>query len=224
MTDEIKYISRITVDDNTYDIRDDAAQTAITSIQSNLANILNPSASSAYKTALKNAIIDMLYPVGSVYISMSTSAPFSHGTWQRIGGGRALVGYSPNSDLFTHPGDEYGFSNSALLKHTHTGTVSNHRHTMSHNHNAGSGRHFATFTGTGSVEEIGPIANGNYEIIQIKKSGTWHTTQTTTSGSSEAYTGYSQPSVSINASVGLDSLANRNYQPSIAVSVWKRVG
>ena len=73
-------VKTITVDNVEYDIKDAKARTDIAGIE-NLSN-----------STFYNTLIDTLYPVGSLYISMNDSAPFSRGTWTKVGAGKALVG------------------------------------------------------------------------------------------------------------------------------------
>ena len=216
-------ISVVTIDDKNYEIKDEAARTDITNIQEELSDLLNPEQESAYKDALKDVIVDLLYPVGSIYLSMNNDVPFERGTWERIGQGRALVGVNPGAALFGSVGATAGRSDWGLIQHSHSVTGGSHTHAMGHTHVAGSdGRKFATFTGTGSVEEISTLPNGAWEIIQIAKAGTWHTAQTSTGAASRTDTGGASHSHTCGSTGSITDGTNQNYQPSIAVSVWKR--
>lgn len=215
-------ISVITVDDKNYDIVDTAARTDISIIQDKLDSIVDPTGSSAYKDALKDAVIDMLYPVGSLYLSMNDTVPFDHGTWTRVGQGKALVGVGAGP--FTAVGDEYGNANAITPSHTHTGSVAGHYHSLSgHTHGTGDSNHpnYPVYRGTGSTEEIGALPNGKWEIWQIAKGGQW-AHRAATGGPSKDYTSTVAPGLTINYTGS--SATNANYQPSVAVSVWKRTG
>ena len=216
MADDL-YISKITVDGVTYKIRDDAALTQYDSALGDLNAITNLTNSSFF-----NNLIDALYPVGSVYISMNSSAPFSRGTWEQVGKGRALVGVNSGVAPFASAGDTTGRSDWALIKHNHTISGGSHTHTLgSHSHSFPSSYKVPAFQGTGSVEEIGTISNGNWEIFQIAKSGTWHTITSTASASGSVGTSSSH-SHTMGSAGSVSSGAGQNYQPSIAVYIWQR--
>lgn len=54
---------------------------------------------------LKQAIIDTVYPINSIFITMGTANPstFLGGTWEAIGAGRCLIG----SGYYSEKGHEY---------------------------------------------------------------------------------------------------------------------
>lgn len=217
-------ISVITVDNVNYDIKDNAAWEAIDGLQNDLADALSSPSDSPFKTALQNAVIDMLYPVGALYITTNNTPP-SHGQWELYGKGKAIVGVNPGVAPASSAGAMFGAPDAVVPTHKHT-INSNGAHThsiASHTHGFGSGRKVATFTGTGSVDAKGWLSDGSYEMIQITgSSGQWHTNQTTTAGSGALTTG-STGAHNHSCDTTGSSATNANYQPSIAVYIWKRV-
>lgn len=73
-------------------------------------------------SALKTALIDFLYPVGTIYTEITGTNPgttFGVGTWTAFGAGRVPVGYnSGDSDFDT--AEETGGSKTVDLSHDHT--------------------------------------------------------------------------------------------------------
>lgn len=78
-------------------------------------------------------VLNQVYPIGSIYISMSGVNPsrLFGGTWDRIADGRVLVGINPNDGDFDTAG-KIGGNKSEDLRHTHT--VDGHTHTIGHTH------------------------------------------------------------------------------------------
>lgn len=67
----------------------------------------------------KDLILDMVYPVGSIYISVSTVTPdvLFGGTWERFARGRTLVGVNESETEFTTVEKTGGSKN--LQAHSH---------------------------------------------------------------------------------------------------------
>jgi microcystin-dependent protein len=99
-----------------------------------------------------DAILDKVYPIGSVYLSVNNVSPqsFLGGTWVSIGEGKTLVGVNPN-DTDYNASEMTGGSKTKTLavenipSHNHTasssttttGTFASHSHTISHTHTRG---------------------------------------------------------------------------------------
>lgn len=88
-------------------------------------------------TYLKKAtVIDVIYPVGSIYMSMSATNPtdlFGVGTWERISQGRMLLGADDSTYKAGATGGEATHTLTAeeMPAHSHSGTTStngNHSH------------------------------------------------------------------------------------------------
>ena len=78
-------------------------------------------------TAFKNKYLKDLYPVGSIYISVSNTNPETlfGGTWQAFGTGRTLVGQKSSDTDFDNIGETGGsktqtMTTSNMPSHTHT--------------------------------------------------------------------------------------------------------
>ncbi len=76
---------------------------------------------------LKSMILDMIYPIGSIYISASNVSPatFIGGTWAVYGSGRTLVGVDTSQSEFSSV-NKTGGSKSINIAHSHT--VNSHSH------------------------------------------------------------------------------------------------
>lgn len=71
----------------------------------------------------KDLIRDIVYPIGSIYISVSTVNPgdFIGGTWERFARGRTLVGVNGTETEFTTVEKTGGSKN--LQAHSHIGQI-----------------------------------------------------------------------------------------------------
>ena len=141
--------------------------------------------------------IDMIYPVGSIYISASNTVDpnviFTGTQWERFGKGRTLVGVNEEDEDFATVGLEGGHKN--LQNHTHTISSSG-----AHMH-ATQGRTSAGSTTPAIFESL--AGTGGTRTVNVPRSGTngahTHTVNATGDGDSE------------------------NLQPFITVFMWKRV-
>lgn len=82
----------------------------------------------------KTEILNMVYPVGSVYMSTSSANPstFIGGTWQRYAQGRTIVGVSENETEFNYAGKTGGEKTHQLTKPE----MPRHDHNVSNDNNA----------------------------------------------------------------------------------------
>ena len=99
-------IDTLKIDDVSYSIKDATAREAIA--------VLN---------AWKNTLFNSIYPVGSVYVTFSSTfdpnSAFS-GTWERCAQGRTLVGVDASNPLFDTANKLYGSPNAIVPEHTHS--------------------------------------------------------------------------------------------------------
>lgn len=118
-------------------------------------------------------IINLIYPVGSIYMSMNATNPkdlFGIGTWERCGVGKVPVGVSPDTEVFSTAGNSGGSM-------THTLTVNE---MPSHQHYP-SNRDSHTITENGvvyksqfvTVANMGSIATGRYQVGTSSSSNLW---------------------------------------------------
>lgn len=149
--------------------------------------------------------LETLYPVGSVYVSVSPTNPaitFNFGTWVAFGAGRALVGVDTGDTDFDAAEKTAGAktvtltaAQSGLPAHGHAVTDPGHTHVENSNN-----------TTTGSLRGWGAPDTS--------------TNQSTATGYSTAS---SQTGLTVdNASAANAAEAHSVVQPSIAVYLWKR--
>ena len=147
-------------------------------------------------TAFVQAALQVLHPVGSIYINATSSTNpgtlLGFGTWTAFGAGRVMVGFDSGNALFDTAEETGGSADAIVVSHTHTATVTD----PGHFHDTT----IKQYTGTGSGD------NSNYGVA----STTAINTGSKTTGISVA-----------NSTTG-SSGTNANYQPYITVYMWKR--
>jgi hypothetical protein len=159
-------------------------------------------------TAFVQAVLQTLFPVGSIYSNASNSTNpatlFGFGTWSLFSSGRVMVGY----DGGTYPiGGTGGSADATLVSHTHTATASS-----SFSGNA-LGGHSHTYDTVGISSTSTP--GGAYSVpIPVA------TTGTTSAVSAGTPSGSVSTSVSVTAAGS--SATNANLQPYIVVYMWQR--
>ena len=135
-------------------------------------------------------IIDLVYPIGSIYIATSSTNPgtlFGHGTWAAFGTGRTLVGVDTAQTEFstiekTGGTKTHTLTTSQMPAHTHTQNA--HSHTFSSGSAASAGAHTHTVTGT-----INSTGAHTHSVTGTVASGGAHThTVTGTVASAGAHT------------------------------------
>lgn len=113
---------------------------------------------SAVNTFLNTEAINMVYPVGSIYMSVNNVNPstFLGGTWETWGSGRIPVGVKATDSNFNTV-EKTGGSKTVVVEHTHNTdshkhTIPDHNHTMnSHTHTYNAHSH----AGTSYVAAVG---------------------------------------------------------------------
>jgi hypothetical protein len=149
---------------------------------------------------VQNAVVkalQLIYPIGSIYINASTSSNpstlFGFGTWVAFGAGRVPVGFNAGDPLFDSPEETGGSKNAIVVSHTHTATVTD----PGHRHN------FTTYNGA-------PFSGSNpWFANDINNPVTQNTTIATTG-------------ITVSNSTEGSSGINANLQPYITVYMWKR--
>lgn len=144
-------------------------------------------------------LLDMIYPVGSIYMSVSATSPNTlfGGTWEQMPAGRVLLAQG-SADWGTYnAGDTGGEATHTLT----TNEMPSHNHSASTN---SAGEHTHTYNW---------VLGGS--SIQVPDGGGWYgtTTQTGSSGT------HSHTVTVENTGSGN---AHNNMQPYIAVYMWKR--
>lgn len=166
-------------------------------------------------TAIKSQAFSEIYPVGSIYCSISPTSPATlfGGVWATFGAGRVLVGV--DGVTYTEP-EEIGGANSVYLtvdnlaSHYHSPDVS-----VSVN---GGGAHAHGYTKgyTGySTNAVGSTAATRTAVVSLSGGGT----DTTGSGGS-------RPNVGVSVTIGNTggNQAHENRMPYVTCYMWKRIG
>lgn len=185
-----------------------------------------------FKKALEKvarlSVVDVIYPVGSIYCSTSSVNPnqlFGVGVWERVGAGRCLIdagdGFAPGS---WGGADTCQLTANELPPHSHSVSVSqsgNHSHTRGSMNITGEvgcapddyTRPSGAFYHHGSLRSV-EAANGNgYPRICFDAARTW-TGETSWNGTHSHI-------AQIGNTGGGNAFSVRN--PYMAVYMWKRV-
>jgi hypothetical protein len=158
---------------------------------------------------VRTAIMDSVYPVGSVYISAGSATNpatlLGFGTWAAFGAGRVMVGLNGGDALFDSLEETGGSKDAVVVSHSHTASSSS---TFSGN---ALGTHAHTVTIPGGYSEFGGLANPG-------------TSASASVSSSAVSAGTPTGSVSTSTSISTtgSSGTNANLQPYITVAMWKR--
>lgn len=173
----------------------------------------------SYNT-LATALLSMVYPVGSIYMSTSNTSPstFLGGTWAPWGSGRVPVGVNTSDTNFstvekTGGASTHTLTEAQLPSHTHANTVTNNTVTT-----AESGAHTHSFTmtlrtGTGDKENEAEAGGADTDTKTSSSiyipSGGKHTHDITSN-------------VTITNVAAGGGAAHNNLQPYITCYMWKR--
>jgi hypothetical protein len=144
-------------------------------------------------TNMKETLVDLIYPIGSIYITVSDTNPsilFPGTTWSAYAAGRVLVGQDTTDSNFDTLEETGGSANAVVVSHSH-------RQKMNRDDN-GLGTHtWHTGVPDDGVSKYGAFP---YDVVA------------TTSTRSYVYT----------ETVG-ESGTDKNLQPYIVVKMWKRI-
>lgn len=147
-------------------------------------------------TAFVTAAVQLLYPVGSIYINAGvTTNPatlLGFGTWVAFGAGRVMVGLNGSDTLFDALEETGGSKDAIVVSHTHTATV----------------------TDPGHVHAMGQILGGSGIYNFVSDPGL---TVLSNPNTASATTG-----ITVANSTTGSSGTNANIQPYITVAMWKR--
>jgi hypothetical protein len=163
-------------------------------------------ATTAYVQAERTALLDAVYPVGSIYTNAANATNpatlLGFGTWTAFGAGRVMVGFNAADPLFDTAEETGGSKDAIVVSHTHTATSTvtdpGHIHTTS-NHPVW----YEQGQGSDAVQTL---------AVQGQSTTRSYSTASATTGISVATTV---------ASAG-ESGTNKNLQPYITVYMWKR--
>jgi hypothetical protein len=190
-------------------------------------------------TAFVQTALQLLHPVGSIYMNATNSAnPNSYlgfGTWAAFGAGRVPVGFNAGNPLFDTAEETGGSYDATLVSHTHTGTTGlqsqDHAHSFNvtsggggaHNHLTGVGAQSGFNNGYGDAGNQGTgwrIVNNQGAGVNSYVSSVGDHVHNVSGGTSGVNANHSHD-FTTNASGS--SATNANIQPYITVYMWKRV-
>lgn len=187
-----------------------------------------------YKINSNNdSIVDMIYPVGSIYMSMNNTSPETlfGGTWEKLAGGRCLMNTGFLDDdpgggsISVAPDEKGGSKDTPIVKHSHRFV---HRHYLN-NDEQSSGtwvtQHgYLTYVLKSGVSrfKVAPstASNARYVLGGVKGATSADSSGLTFSSyqnqMDDEYTEYPMEQC-------VESYTNNaNYQPYIGVNMWKR--
>jgi len=161
-------------------------------------------ATTAYVQGEAAALLNAVYPVGSIYTNASNSTnPASllgFGTWAAFGAGRVMVGFNAADPLFDTAEETGGSKDAIVVAHTHTfSATTNVEPAHNHTYSWGSG------VGSRNAPDVDNDGTNNADVT----------------GPTSAAGEHSHTVSGTTASTG-SSGTNANIQPYIAVYMWKR--
>ena len=172
-------------------------------------NATNIQAKNGQYESLATALLEMVYPIGSIYMSVNPANPanFLGGTWERWGQGRVPVGVDENDTdkIFEEAGKEGGQKNTTL----DLANLPEHYHTIGVNKYDGGRRLITTWiSGVGTTT----FTDWKYSSTPVESS-----TILTRSYSSTSYN-----SAKTNVAGSSPTSPISNLQPYITCYMWKR--
>jgi len=147
-------------------------------------------------TAFVQAVLQTLYPVGSVYTNATSSTNpatlIGFGTWTAFGAGKVMIGLDSGDATFSTVGNTGGSKDAIVVTHTHTASTSSTD--AGHAHSSLAGGYFTSSGGLGYGTQGGGTTGTAYASI---------TSNTTVNSAGSSGT-------------------NANLPPYIVVYMWKR--
>lgn len=187
-----------------------------------------------YKINSNNdSIVDMIYPVGSIYMSMNNTSPETlfGGTWEKLAGGRCLMNTGFLDDdpgggsISVAPDEKGGSKDTPIVKHSHRFV---HRHYLNNDEQSGgtwvTQHGYLTYVLNSGVSrfKVAPstASNARYVLGGVKGATSADSCGLTFSSyqnqMEDEYTEYPMEQY-------VESYTNNaNYQPYIGVNMWKR--
>ena len=144
------------------------------------------------------AVLSLVYPIGAIYISENSANPstlFGFGTWVSHAVGRTLVSIDPSNTLMDTVGETFGQADTVLPTHNHGGST-------------GSTTLVGSFVS--ALDAVSGIVSVLYSFLGVGQDA-----QPNYVLKIDATHTHTIPSDGVSA-------INKNYQPSIAVYMWKR--
>jgi len=168
---------------------------------------------SAITTAIATAKA-ALFPVGTIYtqagVSTNPATLLGFGTWEAYGAGRVMVGVDSGNTLFDAVNETGGSADSPAVNTTTGATALTAAQTRQGNLSSVRTTETSNSAGPVAVPETGESSAVNADILSI--SGGFGLQFTNNASTSDTHT----------HSVTNGTTTNANYQPFIAVYMWKR--
>lgn len=168
------------------------------------------------RTPIVNQIIDTIYPIGSIYISVNSVNPsfLFGGEWEQIQDRFLLASGSTYSAGATGGEATHTLTENEMPSHTHI--QNSHNHTQnSHNHTQNAHNHALTGSKSVGIQEGDKLRVG-----YGSKSGGKNTNNTT--ATNKATTATNKEATATNQNTG-GGQAHNNMPPYLAVYMWKRI-
>jgi hypothetical protein len=154
-------------------------------------------ATTAYVQGERTALLDAVYPVGSIYTNASNATNpatlLGFGTWAAFGAGRVMVGHNAADPLFDTAEETGGSKDAIVVSHTHTASTASagsHTHGVYGIQQAGGGPGFTAVGSAGTIVANTVAAGDHTHTVTVNSAG--------------------------------NSGTNANLQPYITVYMWKR--
>lgn len=170
-------------------------------------------------TAFVQAALQAVFPVGSIYISTTSTNPatlFGFGTWVAFGAGRAIVGQDTGDSSFDTLEETGGSKDAVVVSHNHSATMTTaggHEHYLTHNTLvASSGQ---AIVDVNSSNYIAARTTGNTDYAYA-----FRATGNAANIGRSSYQGSHAHTITVNSTGS--SGTNANLQPYVVVKMWKR--
>lgn len=198
-------IKEIEINGDVYDIKDEVARDGLSSIED------------GSNTAFLATLLELIYPVGSIYMSTNNVDPstFIGGRWTRIedrfllaSGEAFTAGTEDGNATHTHTTGDHVLSVSELPTHKHSVTIinsGNHKHSSL----AGGIKYGSNYCAAGSRSGVGANSAATNNISTGEAGTHSHTATIGNTGDNQAHN---------HGDTGVAS----NMPPFLAVNVWKR--
>jgi hypothetical protein len=152
-------------------------------------------------TAFVQAVLQTLYPIGSVYSNATSSTNpatlLGFGTWTAFGAGKVMVGLDSGDATFSTVGNTGGSKDAITVSHTHTATSTDSGHTHT--------------TSLYIVNDFNAPQNYKGGSYSDDQQGTFSVTSST-----------GNANISTTVASSGSSATNANLMPYVVVYCWKR--